>query len=288
MKNERNKKRKTGKAAVSDNNLVIYLKEVSKIPMLSREEEENAARAAASGNKSAREKLVNANLRFVVKVAKKYKGLGLPLEDLISEGNAGLLKAIDRFDAGKGCRFITYAVWWIRQSILYALCEKSRMIRLPMNRTAELIKIERARKLVENQYPFESEINEVADFLNMDKSHVNDLINSSKQTLSLDSPASRDKNFIMQDFIEDNRYSSEKDAEHKFLIADIEFVLNTLKEEEADIIRSRYGLGCNAMSLQEVGNRYNICKERVRQIEEGALARLRNSFRSNILQAYVA
>ena len=278
----KNKKKKL------DNNLVIYLREISKIPMLNREDEEKTARAAAAGDKTAREKLVNANLRFVVNVAKKYQGLGLPLEDLISEGNAGLLVAVDRFDVEKGFHFISYAVWWIRQSILNALCEKARMIRLPSNRAAELIKIKKARKLVKKQYSSESEINEVAELLHMNKTHVNDLINISREILSLDKPVSKDRNFILQDFIEDTRYDSAKDAENKFLEADIENVLDTLDKEEADIIRCHFGLGCKPMSLQEIGVRYSLSKERIRQIEEKALARLRNPIRTDMLEAYVA
>ena len=282
MKNEKRKEKK------QDNNLVVYLKEINSIPMLSREEEEATARAAAAGNKAAREKLINANLRFVVNVAKKYQGLGLPLDDLISEGNAGLLIAVDRFDVDKGYHFISYAVWWIRQSILNSLCEKTRMIRLPSNRAAELIKIKKAKKLVKKQYSHEGEIVEVAELLNMDKNHVSELISISREILSLDRPVLGDRNIMLQDFIEDNRYNSEKDAEYKFMKEDIGIVLDTLDKDEADIIRCHYGLGCNPMSLQEISTRYSLSKERIRQIKERALARLRNPIRTNILEAYVA
>jgi RNA polymerase primary sigma factor len=282
MKNQRKRGKK------QDNNLVLYFREINKIPMLSHEEEKITARAAAAGDKAAREKLVNANLRFVVNVAKKYQGLGLPLEDLINEGNIGLLMAVDRFDVDKGYHFITYAVWWIRQNILNALCEKTRMIRLPLNRAAELNKIKKARRLIKKQYSYEGEISEVAEFLNMDKNHISSLIDISKEILSLDKPVTEDKSVQLQDFIEDDRYNSEKDAEHKFMEADIEIALDTLEKDEADIIRRHYGLGCRAMSLQEISAHYSLSKERIRQIEERALARLRSPFHAGILEAYVA
>lgn len=270
-------------------NLAIYLREISCIPMLSREEEGKTARAAASGSKTAREKLVSANLRFVVSIAKKYQGFGLPLEDLISEGNVGLLNAVDRFDIEKGCHFISYAVWWVRQAIMSALCEKARMIRLPTNRAVELVKIENARKAVKKEHLPEDEIREIAELLNMEKGHVTDLLNVSREILSLDNPISNNGNFLLRDYIEDNRYSApEKDVEEYYMKADIENVLNTLEEDEADIIRCHYGLGQCAMSLKEIGVRYNLSKERIRQIEEKALTRLQNPIRTRKLQAYVA
>jgi RNA polymerase primary sigma factor len=271
------------------NNLAIYLKEINDIPLLNREEEDQIAHAAAAGNMTARERLVNANLRFVVNIAKKFQGLGLPLEDLISEGNVGLLNAVDRFDTEKGCHFISYAVWWIRQAIMSALCEKTRMIRLPSNRAAELVKIEKAKKFVKKQFAAEGEAARIAEFLNMDEDHVCDLINISRDMLSLDNPVSNDKESFLKDFIEDDRYNApEKDAEQKLMEADIKNVLDTLDKDEADIIRCHYGLGRYPMSLKEIGAKYNLSKERIRQIEAKALSRLQNPLRKKILQAYVA
>jgi len=149
----------------TEDNLAIYLRELSRIPMLNREEEESVARAAAAGNKAARERLISANLRFVITIAKKYQGLGMPLDDLISEGNVGLINAADRFDVEKGYHFISYAVWWIRQAIMSALCDKVRMIRLPVNRASDLIKIEKAGKFIEQQRTQSEEIDEIADLL---------------------------------------------------------------------------------------------------------------------------
>jgi len=279
---------KTNKKDLS-NNLAIYLKEINNIPLLSRGEEDQIARDAAAGNKTARERLVNANLRFVVNIAKKFQGLGLPLEDLISEGNTGLLNAVDRFDTEKGCHFISYAVWWIRQAIMSALCEKGRMIRLPSNRAAELVKIEKAKKFIKKQFSTKGETTGIAEFLNMDENHVSDLINISRDMLSLDNPVSNDRESLLKDFIEDDRYNApEKEAEQKLMEDDIRNVLDTLDKDEADIIRCHYGLGRYPMSLKEIGVKYNLSKERIRQIEAKALSRLQNPLRKKMLQVYVA
>jgi len=274
----------------SEDNLAIYLREINSIPMLCREDEEGIARAAAAGNKMARERLVNANLRFVITVAKKYQGLGLPLEDLINEGNIGLLSAADRFDVNKGYHFISYAVWWIRQAIMSALCEKSRMIRLPVNRAADLVKIEKAGKMIEKQHSTDNEIDEIADLLNMAKARVLDLLDISREILSLDNPLSKEGDLPLKDFIEDTQYTSpEEFVEKELMKDDINSILDTLDKDEADIIRCHYGLGsCRPMSLKEIGIQYNLSKERIRQIEEKALSRLRNPIRAEKLESYVA
>ena len=269
------------------NTLALFLKEINRIPMMSREEEEIIARAAAAGDKAAREKLINANLRFVVNIAKKYQGLGLPLEDLIATGNVGLVTAVDRFEIDKNNRFISYAVWWIRQSILSALSEKTRMIRLPVNRVLELVKIEKAKKMVINQNSAEKEI---AELLNMEKDHVTELLNISRDIVSLEIPVSRHTDSMLIDLIEDRKYSiPDKVAEQNAMEADIETVLNTLDKNEADIIRCHYGLGHRKpMSLKEIGIAFNLSKERIRQIEAKAIARLKNPLRSKKLRVYVA
>lgn len=274
-----------------ENILSMYLKEINRIPLLTRDEEESIARAAAKGSQAARDKLVNSNLRFVVNVAKKYQGQGLPLSDLISEGNIGLLNAIERYDVEKGYHFISYAVWWIRQAILKAICEKSRMIRLPLNRANELVQIEKARKVVQADNNSEAEITEIARLLDMDAVQVSELINISRDLVSLENPIYTDKDSsILGDFIEDENYAApDEHAVKATLQNDIEMVLSTLNQKEAAIIRFRFGLGNSIpMSLKEIGDRFNLTKERIRQIEKKALKRLQHPSRQRFLECYVA
>src|SRR5574344_1376106 len=188
-----------------ENILTMYLKDINKIPLLSREEETELALKAKNGDKAAKDKIVNANLRFVVNVAKKYQNHGLDLPDLISEGNIGLLTAIDRFDVSKGYHFISYAVWWIRQSILKAICEKSRSIRLPLNRANEMVQIEHARKSISGDKTEEQEFIEVGKMLNMEPAHVREMVNISREMVSLDAQihsADSDRASV-GDFVED-------------------------------------------------------------------------------------
>jgi RNA polymerase primary sigma factor len=256
-----------------DNLLSLYLKDINRVALLSRDEEEKLARAAARGSVVAKEKLVQANLRFVVNIAKRYQHRGLPLEDLISEGNIGLLHAIERFDVEKGYHFISYAVWWIRQAILNAINEKSRMIRLPLNRAAELAQHESGG------------IEPDAAAL----SHLGQLFNVAREPLSLDAPVSADEEASpFGDTVEDrSRPSQDEQIVESALRDDIQAVLSTLARKEAEIIQARFGLnGRKALSLRELGARYRLTKERIRQIEKRALRQLQAPARARILQAY--
>ncbi|OHD10975.1 MAG: RNA polymerase subunit sigma [Spirochaetes bacterium GWD1_27_9] len=274
-----------------NNSLSFYLSEISKIPLLTRDEEETLALKAKNGDEVAKQKLIKANLRFVVAVAKKYRNQGIPLADLINEGNIGLLTAIDKFDVDKGYHFISYAVWWIRQGILKAICEKSRMIRLPLNRANELIQIERSRKRKENEFNEEVRPEEIAKDLNMDLKLVKHLIDISKQTISLETPIyeSNKDSSNLSEFIKDEKYySPEKLIEKDSLREIINSVLESLSGKEKDIIENRFGLnGTKAMSLKEIGKKYNLTKERIRQIEKKALVRLRHNSRSSKLETFI-
>ncbi len=274
-----------------ENVLSMYLKEINKIPLLTRAEEDHYARKAAKGEKAAKDMLVSANLRFVVNVAKKYQNQGLPLSDLISEGNIGLMNAIERFDVEKGYHFISYAVWWIRQAILKAICEKSRMIRLPLNRANELVQIEKARKELQSGKGEDPEIVDIASAVNMDPNHVADLLNISRDLVSLETPVYAEKDSSqLGDFIEDNGYVHPDDeAIESSLKEDINEVLRTLTDKESEIIQYRFGLnGRSPLSLKEIGDRYNLTKERIRQIEKKALNRLQHPSRSRFLYSYTA
>jgi RNA polymerase primary sigma factor len=257
---------------------------------LNRAEEDELCRAAASGNKEAQRKLVKANLRFVVNIAKKYQGRGVPLADLISEGNIGLISAAERFDPTIGCHFISYAIWWIKQSILRCICEKSRAIRLPANRERDLLRIERARRTT--QVPRGGDVaGEIAKHTDMDRETVRHLLGISQETVSLESTIFDDTAAsTVGDRLEDTRYQTPYDkVVNASLHADINLMLAGLKERDANIMRARYGLDNNSpMSLRELGNHFSLTKERVRQIEKKALKYLRQHPQRDRLNSYCA
>ena len=275
-----------------DEILSMYLKEINRIPLLDHEEETELAVKAKNGDKVAKDKIVKANLRFVVNVAKKYQNRGLELGDLISEGNIGLLTAIEKFDASKGYHFISYAVWWIRQAVTKAICEKGRSIRLPMNRVNELIQIEKAKKSVHGKKTEEQEIEAVAKMLGMEKAHVREMLEISREMVSLDAQidGSEGEAGTVGDFVKDEKYSNvDQNVMTESLQKDIDKVLGTLKPTEEKVIRLRYGLGGEEpMSLAQVGEHCNLTKERIRQIEKNAIVRMQHPVRARKLESYVA
>lgn len=271
--------------------LSIYLKEINKVPMITHEEEYELALRAQKGDSWAREKLIRSNLRFVVTVAKKFQGQGLPLEDLIDEGNIGLLTALEKFEPDKGYHFISYAVWWIRQSIMKAVCEKSRAVRLPLNRANELYQIQKAqKKLYHENSTNDVSIEEIAEEAGLDASLVNDLLQISREMVSFEAPVSANgesSDSKLGDFIEDEGFGPDELIMEKCLKEDINSVLASLSEKERNIIVLRFGLNNNApMSLKEIGEVYGLTKERIRQIEKRAIERLKMPSRSKLLESY--
>ncbi len=259
--------------------LSIYLAEINRIPLISHEEEYELALRAKSGDRAAREKLLNANLRFVVSVAKKFRGQGLPLSDLINEGNIGLITALDKFEPEKGYHFISYAVWWIRQAIMKAISEKGRTVRLPLNRANELMQIQKAMKtIIHDKETADPSIEEIAEATGLDSALVSDLLSISQDVVSIDSPVRRgeESDTALGEFIEDESDGPEKQVMDSALRAEVRSLLSTLSDKERDIIELRYGLsGEKPMSLKEIGERYSLTKERIRQIEKRALEKLR-------------
>lgn len=271
--------------------LSIYLKQINKIPMISHEEEYELALKAQQGDKKAREKLINSNLRFVVTVAKKYQGQGLPLEDLINEGNIGLLTAIDKFEPDKGYHFISYAVWWIRQSIMKAVCEKSRAVRLPLNRANELFQIQKIQKaLIHDSGSTDVSVEEIADASGLEADLVKDLIAVSREMVSFDAPVASKGELSdskVGDFIEDEKLGPEEEVINKSLKNDIESLLSTLTDKEREIIIMRFGLyDVKPMSLKEIGDQYGLTKERIRQIEKRAIEKMRMPNRYKLIESY--
>ena len=275
-----------------DDVLSMYLKEINSIPLLTREEEIELSQKAKNGDKAARDKMIKANLRFVVRVAKKYQNHGLDLTDLISEGNIGLINAIEKFEPSRGYHFISYAVWWINQSILKAVSEKSRAIRLPLNRANELVRIEYASNLINGTLSESEEVEQISEMLNMPESKVRELLAISNGMVSLDAKvsASENDNSVVGDYYEDETYA--RPEEHTVQVAlkdDVDSLLKTLRPNEQKVIRLRYGLnGYKPMSLQEIGEECNLTKERVRQIEKKAIFRLQNPSRIKRLEGYLA
>lgn len=276
---------------MNQDSLSMYLNEIRNIPLLSADEETSLVKEAAGGNKAARNKLVESNLRFVVKIAKEYVNRGIEFEDLIDEGNAGLIQAVNHFDPNAGVKFISYAVWWIRQSIMKALYEFGHEIRLPMNRANELVNIEKARKLIGENKSEAAQAKEIADMLGMDEGIVRNLMSVSREMKSLDRNVRDDAGSeTFGELIADDKYKTPEDETmENALHEDMEEVLSNLSPKEERILRLRYGFdGREPMSLKEVGDEIGLTKERIRQIEKHALSTIRLPSRSRKISAYVA
>ena len=264
--------------------LAIYLKEINNIPLLTPEEEKECAFLATKGDKKAKQKLIDSNLRFVVKIAKKYRNNGLSFSDLISEGNIGLMLAADKFDPSKGFRFISYAVWWIKQTILKAISEKSKLIRLPVNRINELSRIEAEHEKKG------ATVGEIATAMNIDAPTLTAMLNVSQKPLSFDEPIKRGEETVVGELLKDETHPSpETDVLNQSLKDEIQTMLSTLSNREAEILKYRFGLaGEEPHSLLEVGMEFNLTKERIRQIEKKSIEKLKRVAKNRGLEYYVA
>lgn len=266
-----------------------YLNDLSKIDLISAEEEIDLAKKIRSGDEKSMERLIKANLRFVVSVAKQYQNQGLSLGDLINEGNYGLIKAAKRFDETRGFKFISYAVWWIRQSILQALAEQSRIVRLPLNRVGALNKISKEYRNLEQEFEREPTTLEIADKLNMESEEIADAISISKRHVSIDAPLLQGEENRLIDILEnDSQGLPDNSLLNESLKIEIEFALSQLSEKESEVLKLYFGLnGEEQLTLEEIGTRFNLTRERVRQIKEKAIRRLRQNKRSRNLKSFL-
>jgi len=280
---------KRGSSASDEGSLDQYLREISKYPLINQEEEVRLAQLIHKGDEEALDKLVRSNLRFVVSVAKKYQNQGVSLSDLINEGNLGLIRAAHKFDETKGIKFISYAVWWIRQAILQALAEQSRIVRVPLNRAGALHRIGKRSSALLQELGREPTPAEIAEGMDFTIEEVQKTLSISQTHLSLDAPLTPGEDNKLLDYLPDTQNSGpDNETFEKALIESIEEVLSTLKEREAKILRLYFGLdGPEPKTLEEIGSLLGITRERVRQIKEKALTRLRHVSRARALESYL-
>ena len=266
-----------------------YLQEIGKVDLITAEEEVELAQKIRQGDQLALEKLTKANLRFVVSVAKQYQNQGLTLPDLINEGNLGLIKAAQRFDETRGFKFISYAVWWIRQSILQALAEQSRIVRLPLNKIGSINKINKAYAFLEQSHERPPSAEEIAQELDMTINDVKESMKNSGRHVSMDAPLVEGEDSNLYDVLRSGESPNPaKELIHESLRTEIERALETLTPREADVIQLYFGLGNHhPMTLEEIGETFDLTRERVRQIKEKAIRRLKHTSRSKILKTYV-
>ncbi len=266
-----------------------YLQDISKEGLITAEEEVELAVKIREGDQVALDKLVMANLRFVVSVSKQYQNQGLTLPDLINEGNLGLIKAAQKFDETRGFKFISYAVWWIRQSILQAIADQSRMVRLPLNQVGSINKIRKAFSQLEQEYEREPTANEIADALELTEDKIHESMKVSGRSVSVDAPFSEGEDGTLLDVLQDlDCLSSDNLLMNESLCAEVERSLATLTAREREILKLFYGINCkHCLSLEEIGERYELTRERVRQIKEKAINKLKHTSRSNLLKDYL-
>ena len=266
-----------------------YLQEIGKVELITAEEEVELARRIRNGDREALEKLTKANLRFVVSVSKQYQNQGLSLPDLINEGNLGLIKAAQRFDETRGFKFISYAVWWIRQSILQALAEQSRIVRLPLNKIGSINKINKAYARLEQEHEREPDAVEIAEMLDIPEGEVKESMRNSGRHVSMDAPLIQDEDNTLYDVLRsDETNTPEKELIVESLRKEIDRAISTLTPREADVIRLYFGLNSkHPMTLEEIGEKFDLTRERVRQIKEKALRRLKHTSRSKNLKSYL-
>jgi RNA polymerase primary sigma factor len=264
-----------------------YLQDISKLPMVTPEEEASLAREIRAGSKAALEKLTMANLRFVVSVAKQYQHQGLTLSDLINEGNLGLIKAAGRFDETKGFKFISYAVWWIRQSILQALAEQGRLVRLPQNKIGAYNRANKAIIAFEQENERSPSVEELSKILEMSESELSNIFTSNTRHASLDAPVTDSEDVSMGELLEGSN-DTDSDVMHDSLRDEIARILKSLSPRESEIVSAYFGLGGNdGPSIEQIGQKYDLTKERIRQIKERAIKRLQKGRYSKSLQAYL-
>jgi RNA polymerase primary sigma factor len=279
-----------GGSSADDGSLDVYLREISRYPLINQDEEVALARRIRDGDEEALDKLVRSNLRFVVSVAKKYQNQGVSLSDLINEGNLGLIRAAHKFDETKGIKFISYAVWWVRQAILQALAEQSRIVRVPLNRAGALHRITRRSSALQQELGRDPTAAEVAEGMDIEVEEVEKTLSISQNHVSLDAPLAPGEENRLLDYLPDTQNPG-PDAEtfEHALTQSIEEVLSSLREREAKILRLYFGLDSpEPMTLEEIGASLGITRERVRQIKEKALSRLRHVSRSKALESYLS
>ncbi len=266
-----------------------YLQEIGKVDLITAEQEVELARRIKQGDKRALEELTKANLRFVVSVSKQYQNQGLSLPDLINEGNLGLIKAAQRFDETRGFKFISYAVWWIRQSILQALAEQSRIVRLPLNKIGSINKINKATAKLEQKYEREPDYREIAGILDMTVNEVKESKRNAGRHVSMDAPLIQDEDNNMYDVLRsEESVTPETGLLYESLRKEIDRAISTLTQREADVVKLYFGLnGGHPMTLEEIGEKFDLTRERVRQIKEKAIRRLKQTSRSKILKSYL-